>query len=310
MNKPAACRLSLIIFLLLPFILVQCSTESTVDLPTTPSAIETLSQDVYFHAYAHPLQLGRSWGYESEYYSTNFDPPELADSYYFSMNRYSTVWIGGAETLPSGAEAVKVNELWQHGDMTTESAIWLENTKSFVKLHGKDAGYALTQPLKMWDNNTFRFAGREFESLAHLRHYLGNGIVEFCRQDDTTWYDPPLNSIKTLPIMGARWGYLDQIDPYPLVIEKEYTDFSEVTVGAGTWYTWEVTWHHDSDADGEFDDDFTIYDRIADVGLISRRYEVLGVTVMGDFGETIGTFDMIEQWELQTYSVPGQAVYR
>jgi hypothetical protein len=291
-----------------------CS-DDRVDV-TAPAAVPLFSPDspndeeFYFHAHAHPLEAGRSWEYQSVYYSTNFEPPELQQTHGFSMNRYSTVWVAGPEVLPNGQEAVKVNEVWQHNETTFESSIWLKNTKSYVKQHGVAGGYAMVQPLKTELPYTYRFAGRDFASLEDLRLFIGNGVAESGRQDDTTWYDPPLNSIKTLPVMGARWEYLDRTEPAPLIIEKEYFSFGQVTEAAGTFDFLGVYWHHDTNGDGEFDDDFWISDRIADIGLVSRRYQMNDIKVMNEFGEVLGTFDMVEHWGLQSYCIPGLSVHR
>ncbi len=253
--------------------------------------------------YQYPLGIGRTWSYDGAFCLANFDPDSLEEEYGFVVERATVVEVAGTQNPPNGPQCLRLHETMTEEENTYESDTFFKNEKRGLFYYGHYA-MSFAAPLKVAPGLRLVFKGRTFDSMHELNQYFFGDMLlglTACTRD-TVYHDPPLQSLAFPPQVGTSWNFRPPDDPW--LVDKQVVATGPVTVPAGTFDAFEVLWLYDIDGDGVYDEDIHITDQISYSGLLSRTAEILGLLLLDYQGDTLGTFDAYDTWELTELSAP------
>ncbi|MBU2652633.1 MAG: hypothetical protein KKA81_17035, partial [Bacteroidetes bacterium] len=174
---------------------------------------------------------------------------------------------------------------------------------------------------------TLELFGRRFWSIGQVcdaaRTYFSPASLQIGPE---TIVDPPRQVLDYPLAIGKMWTVLTDAG---FMIKKEVTDSVEVVTPAGAFGAYEITWRYyilittakpnstlgpgpgGQGGTGSDDPDIVFFypnlvvtDYIAPIGLVKRTISAIGLTATDYSSDPLGTFDIYEEWLLESYRPP------
>jgi hypothetical protein len=249
--------------------------------------------------------VGRNWDYSRIFYSTNFEPDTLANSYGDTVFGSSTVEIQSIDTLFDSIPTYRFHTTWIEGSSGSEFDTYRNNTADGLYSYGyKGASSWVGPPKQVATGNVFfEFGGKRYAGIDALYYDLHRISRDFLARhvDSITYEDPPIRELAYPLEIGERWTYRSEALGHPFDMEKEATDFLTITAPAGEFDCFEVAWFWDIDGDDQWDTDILGYDYVSSVGTVMRRFVFIGIRISDYNSIFLGTCDVIDEYELTAY---------
>lgn len=253
--------------------------------------------------FQYPLVIGASWTYAGQFILFNFDPGSLGARSGDTLHRASLVEVAALDTVPSGTEVYRLHEILTEYDEIFESCSYYENRKKGLFYHGTTSQPHVA-PVPFVAGHTLALKGKRFASLELLVGYFYRDVrpAGLACGIDTVFHDPPLKSLQFPMRVGSQWTYRPPGNPW--LIDKRINSEGPVEVPAGSFQAYEVQWLYDIDEDGSYDEQIDLRDQISYEGLLDRTLLITGIVMMDESGDTLGTFDIMDKWELTELTTP------
>jgi hypothetical protein len=140
------------------------------------------------------------------------------------------------------------------------------------------------------------------ELMATVKHQLADTESKLI---DSLYYEQhPVQELAYPLEVGRNWIYRSTDMGDSWYMEKEVVGREQIDVPAGSFpcLVTEIRW--DFDNDGELDPEMIEgYDYTCGAGGVKRRFTLFDLLVINDIGDTLGTFDLVEQYELTDYGL-------
>ncbi|MCD6250225.1 MAG: hypothetical protein J7J98_07855 [candidate division Zixibacteria bacterium] len=231
----------------------------------------------------YPVEVGNRWEYRRELTALS------------TVSGYFLLEVVGTDTGWQVNPVYVFEETWFDLDQVTlnNSTTWYHVTNDGLYLVGYD-GPGNIIPASLSTSYRYRFGGREFESVSELLGQVeGTGVALSPRE--LIVEDPPKLGLEYPISIGAEWVFRED-DPWR--IEKQIHDFEIISVPAGNFGCFVVSWLEDTNNDGSFNDNLVFLDYIAEEGLVRRSILMANVLVVDEHGNELGFIDITDEYEL------------
>ncbi len=104
-------------------------------------------------------------------------------------------------------------------------------------------------------------------------------------------------------VVGKQWVYRDVDLGDEWDMDKKIIKIEEITVPVGKYNCFKIKWFWDIDDNGIWDTEISGYDYLAPIGYLKREFNFFGIIRMNERGDTLGTFDLRETYELIDYHI-------
>ncbi len=253
-----------------------------------------------------PLAIGNRWDYSRTFYACNFDPDSLADLYGDTIYGSSTTEITGLDTLYDSLETYMFHTSWIENGSGNDFVVYRNNITDGLYSYAYEQGFWVGPPtVKLSEGMYLEFMGFRFRSFDELRNTFYSRLdVPMSRSLDTIIYEePPVRELAYPLEIGQRWVYRDMDNGDPMDMEKEVVDYLNVGSPADEFECFKVRWFWDINDDGEWDTGIDGYDYLSAVGYVEREFRFYDIIVTGVMGDTLGTFDWVDEYVLTEYQL-------
>jgi hypothetical protein len=149
---------------------------------------------------------------------------------------------------------------------------------------------------------SFTLMGRQFNSVDEILAAIERTLAPFptaAGRGDLE--DPPVKSLQYPLTIGSQWTRRTTGNPWR--IDKQVTGQEQITVPAGEFDAFQIKWLYDLDADGNWDEEVTYVDYVADVGLVKRVISISGIEITSPWGDSAGYAEFTEVIQLTGYNI-------
>ncbi|MEP7145648.1 MAG: hypothetical protein ABI792_01425 [bacterium] len=285
----------LIIFLvLLSLTLFSCSDNPVNN--NNPPGVQT--------DFKYPFKTGSFWYYNTRNFVTNIRPDSL--NVYFSSD---TISGNGAADFSRDSvinnDTLKLlrnsNSSAGHSQTTLEYYKQTDSGLIRIAFYSDGTNFGPFRPsLK---NLKFSIHGRSFPSLKELVNYYDDEI-ELRDSTPLIFDNPPVRTIKYPIIKNSEWNLITYAGISDTTrITKQYIDYENVTVNAGTFYCIKIRrrWYYNSPT---ADPNLVFYDYFSKEGMIKRDFLIKDILISNSQGQPIGFIDVKEEDHLNFYFLP------
>ena len=247
----------------------------------------------------YPLAVGNTWEYEREsntyYYSDSSATPDYEDT----TTVIHAVWtaVTDKELLKGTVDAYRIEAEVQAENEIYKRVDYLNNQTDGLYHYAYHAGGGPMVAPKRIRAGPIVFKGKSFNSIQELVRTFERGpLLSRVWADSLIFEDPPIKTLHYPLEVGATWTY--RLSGQPWRMDKKVIAKDIVAVPAGQFFCFEIQWLYDLDADGQWDEDITIYDEIGSIGLVRRQIIITGSKRNDEHGNPIRHFDVIQEYRL------------
>lgn len=235
--------------------------------------------------FVYPLQDGARWEYEGEYAITKVDGDSVVLDTVYDVS--GSVEILRHLNLQEFEKVYEIRDILRGRNGPRESTSYYKNRDDGLYLLGYSAGGVGDYFPKRTTRGRYLLNGTRFSSIDDMMamfHFAS--IHTFGYQDDSLYFEqPPVKAIAYPLEVNRRWIYRESGRPWR--IEKEVTGRRTLSVPAGEYDAYRIRWWYDIDDDGNWDDNISIVDFVAQIGLIKRTISIHGIEEVAPGGENL-----------------------
>ncbi len=261
-------------------------------------------------SFQFPMEIGNSWKYSLHTYSYNWEPDSIGNIYGINIFDTGTTEIVSVDTLFDNTIYYTFETEWTSRDDTRPLIEYIGNNDSGMYLYGYSGSY-WTGPPKINananKNGHFIFKGQQYKNYEELYSTIvksAKGIsVAKVTGNTLTHEDRPIKELTYPLLVGKQWVYRDVDLGDEWDMDRKILNIENVIVPAGKFKCFKIKWYWDIDENGEWDTDISGYDYLAPIGYLKREFNFFGINCMNEHGDTIGTFDSRETYELIDYNI-------
>jgi hypothetical protein len=259
--------------------------------------------------FVHPLIIGNSWEYFGLYYNTNFNPDTLANLPMFGDTALSvsTAEVVRFDTLPNSIPVYVIHTVVQEEGSGFETDEYNNNTDSGFYMYAYKMGFGWGSPPKAEPGSGLYFefkgihASSPNELLSLVKSKLGLSRVN---PPDTIYIEElPVRELAYPLEVGNSWMYRSAEIELFWDMEKAVVGIEEIEVPAGIFDCNKIQWYWDMDDNGQWDSGITGFDYASQIGVVRRYFHISDIIVSNEYGDSLGTFDIIEAFNLTNYEV-------
>lgn len=253
-------------------------------------------------SWVYPLAIGNTWEYSKVLVMTIITPDTMELPEHDTVYGTSHLEVASLDSLSDSLVAYRIHATLTQDSSTYDSDTWFNNVDDglFVYAYQGTGSYAI--PYKIRPGMSFTLLGRQFNSideiLAIIERTLVPSLISSGRGD---LEDPPVKSLQYPLTIGSQWTRRTTGNPWR--IDKRVTGQEQIEVPAGQFSAFRIRWLYDLDADGNWDDEVTIVDHIADVGLVKRVISITGIEITSPWGDSAGYSDFTEVIQLTGHNI-------
>jgi len=253
-----------------------------------------------------PIAIGNSWTYARAY--TPYNWVSLAEGAEAVAPVYDTsiTKIISLDNLDTFLGAYRFETDWFSNGDTGHSIEYYNNAESGLFLYAY-SGASWTGPPKINPNNQkyLIFDGRTYSNFDELRDEMFRAAKGFSVDGSTveilTEESHPIEELDYPLTVGKRWMYRDAGLGDSWDMDKQIVRVENISVSAGKENCFKIQWFWDTDDDGVWDTNITGYDYLSPIGYLKRQFNFSGVKQTNEVGDTVGTFDVSDIYELIDY---------
>lgn len=253
-------------------------------------------------SWVYPLAIGNTWEYSKVLVMTIITPDTMELPEHDTVYGTSHLEVASLDSLSDSLVAYRIHATLTQDSTRYDSDTWFNNVDDGLFVFAYQGTGSNAIPYKLRPGMSFTLLGRQFNSideiLAIIERTLVPSLISSGRGD---LEDPPVKSLQYPLTIGSQWTRRTAGNPWR--IDKLVTDQEEIEVPAGQFGAFQIRWLYDLDADGNWDDEVTIVDHIADVGLVKRVISITGIEITSPWGDSAGYADFTEVIQLTGYSI-------
>lgn len=253
-------------------------------------------------SWVYPLAVGNRWDYSDVLYTwtSYLDRPTVLVP--DTVEGHSHVFVSDMDTLFDSLPTYDLRAVLVQDSVEYYSDAWFNNVDDGLFLYAFNGAGSMAVPLKIKPGYTFSLLGQQFNSLGEIVAAIKQPLTfASASQNDFYLEDTPVKSLQYPLTIGSQWTVRTTGNPWR--IDKIVTRQEQIEVPAGQFNAFQIRWLYDLDANGIWDEEITIVDHIADVGLVQRVISVSGVEVYYEWGEPAGFADYTTVIRLTGYSI-------
>lgn len=255
-----------------------------------------------------PTEIGNSWKYAYQMSSNNWEPAGAGAGYGINMFDTGTTEIVSLDTLNDGTIYYRFETEWISRDNPNPSIRHLGNNDNGMYLYGYSNIYRTGPPkVNANENGYLIFKGQKYRNYNELYSIIIQSVkgisVARVTGNGLTIEERPIKELTYPLLVGKQWVYRDVNLNDAWDMDKKILKIENVTVPAGKFICFRIEWFWDIDDDGVWDTDITGYDYLAPIGYLKRQFDWTGIIQTDELGDTIGTFDSRDTYELIDYQI-------
>ncbi len=257
-----------------------------------------------YQGWTYPMNVGAHWEYQGEagFFNLRGNTGLPADSIeHFS----SSVEIIERDTLPNGQPTTVFFSRY----VQTDSTIIQSYTHYFQTPEGLFmAAYAGPSPRpnipRITQRPYLKFLNRRFEDMNELRQFALRWLQSFGHaavNDSLILEEKPVPSLAYPLYVGKEWIFRQA--NHPFLIRKKVVKKETVSTPAGKFLCYIIQFYYDLDNDGVLDEDISVTDHMATIGLVQRQAIFHNIGIFDENGNPVGLMDSYFLWQLQSYDL-------
>lgn len=256
--------------------------------------------------FQYPLKIGDSWTYARSYNPNNWVPSAGSEAGVDTIFDTSYTEIVLLVNLSDTVSAYKFKTAWYSNGDTSHMTEYINNNDSglyeYAYLHATWTG-----PPKINPNNQkyLIFDGRIYSNFDELRDEMFRAAKGFSISGSAveilTEESHPIEELDYPLTVGKRWMYREVALGDSWDMDKQIVNIKNISVPAARRNCFKIQWFWDTDDDGEWDTNITGYDYLSPIGYLKRQFNFYGVKQTNETGDTVGTFDVSDIYELIDY---------
>ena len=220
--------------------------------------------------FVYPLKIGNKWNYNVSTVYTNIQPDSiktLLNDFIFNIQLSIT-----KDTL---LDSNLVYEMKQESDDFSDSYAYYSNEEDGFLKYGYSNGPNLGLP-KANTIKRFLFKGTYFNSITELINKQDETVFAFKKLNDSINFFEQPQKIYVYPFkVGNEWVFSSEY----IFINKEIVSKELVQISSGIYECFKIKWKFDFDMDGNWDEDFAIYEYVSSKGIIKVTYTIKDITI-------------------------------
>ncbi len=250
----------------------------------------------------YPMQIGNSWDYARTVKFVNVTADSIPDELKWAIDTsMASVWISGKEILNDTLETFVLKIYGDYTNSVSED-YYLEKNDGLYIIAYKNAGAAPVILPKKSQRFHIKFKDRIFNNIYEILRELEikrRPALSKILNDSLIFEISPVLTLKYPLYVTSHWTYRKS----PWRIDKRVQDQVTVSAAGEKFDCYQIKWIYDFDKDDKWDEDLSIYDYVAEQGLIQRDIYVVGSIVVDMYGTERGSFDYHDKMILQSYSI-------
>lgn len=254
-----------------------------------------------------PLEIGNSWKYARHFTPHNWESNGGEYQHIDSAFDTSYTEVISLDTLTYSAPTYKLETAWYCNGDTGHSTDYIGNNDSGLYRYAYSGGSWVGPPkINSIDHGKIIFKGKTYSDYNQLLNnmlFSAKGCIVTGAAFNQTDETHPIKALIYPLIVGKQWVYRDADLGDPWDMDKKIMKIDEISVPAGKFDCFKIKWFWDIDDDGQWDTDINGYDYLTPNGYLKREFNFEGVIRTSETGDTLGTYDSKDIYELIHYQI-------
>jgi len=261
-------------------------------------------------SFQFPIEIGNSWKYSYQTSIYNWQSDSLGSEYGIIDVDTGTTEIVSVDTLFDNTIYYTFETEWASRDDTRPLLEYIGNSDSGMYFYGYSGHYRSGPPkvnADVNDNGYLIFKGQKYKNYNKLRSTIIQSAKKFSAnkvtKNNMITESYPVKELAYPLVVGKQWVYRDVELGDAWDMDRKILNIENVIVPAGKFKCFKIKWFWDIDDDGIWDTEITGYDYLAPIGYLKREFNFIGIIRTNETGDTLGTFDSREIYELIDYHI-------
>jgi len=232
----------------------------------------------------YPLKVGNKWEYSISNVYSNVRPDSikyLLNDFFFDFQLSVT-----KDTLLDSNLVFEMKE--ESNDYSDSYAYYSNEAEGFLKYAYRPSpahGLPKANTLKR-----FLYRGTYFNTITELIKAQEESVFRLNILSDSLIFFEPPRIIYKYPIeVGNEWVFSSQY----IFINKEIVGKEPVKTNLGYFNCFKIKWKYDFDMDGNWDEDFVVYEYVSSKGILKVNYTIKNITISSTVNpDSIGKADI------------------
>jgi len=220
--------------------------------------------------FIYPLKVGNKWSYHISNVYSNIRPDSiknLLSDFFFDIQVSVTI-----DTLLDSSQVYEMKE--ESNDYADSYAYYSNEPEGFLQY-----AYSTSPSHGLPKANTvkkFLYRGTYFNSITELIKEQEETVFKLKILNDSLIFFHPPRIIYKYPLeVGKEWVFSQQF----ILINKEIVGKEPVKTNFGNFECFKIKWKYDFDMDGNWDEDFVLYEYVSSKGLLKSTYTIKDITI-------------------------------